>query len=105
MIIISNKKSRTTTRKSHTRKTSKGRTSVKQHSVRRKINRDKIIDGDTFDLSRGINGVKRVRIANFNAPEKNQKGGRSATNKLKQTIGDKTITIKPCLVFRILIVM
>lgn len=55
----------------------------------------KVIDGDTFEVARKIQGSNRIRIAGYNAPEKHQFGGRRATNRLRGLIGGKTVTIKP----------
>ncbi len=62
-------------------------------STRRKVKR--VVDGDTFELHRSLNGSKYVRLANVNAPEKGAVGGRKATNVLRGMIGGKTVTIKP----------
>jgi micrococcal nuclease len=61
--------------------------------MRRKVK--KIIDGDTFEVYRKVGNTNRVRIAGYNAPEKNQYGGSQATNKLRGLIGGKTVTINP----------
>lgn len=55
----------------------------------------KIIDCDTFIVCRKIGNTNIIRLAGVNAPEKYQKGGRQATNKLRRLIGRKTVTIKP----------
>ena len=56
---------------------------------KRKETVTKVIDGDTFmTLSR-----KRVRLANVNAPEKNQRGGSTATNSLRRFIGGKQVEV------------
>ncbi|MDI6737509.1 MAG: thermonuclease family protein [Nanoarchaeota archaeon] len=54
-----------------------------------------IIDGDTFVISRKIQGTTKIRLANINAPERYQFGGTKATNRLKELIGGKTVTIVP----------
>ena len=60
--------------------------------VRRKVKR--VIDGDTFELYTNLQGSKIVRIANFNAPEEGERGGKAATKKLKDLIEFKTVTLK-----------
>ena len=62
-------------------------------SVRRKVKR--VIDGDTFELYTSLQGSKIVRIADFDAPEKNKRGDKPATRKLTGLIESKTVTIKP----------
>lgn len=54
-----------------------------------------VIDGDTFAISRKIGNINRIRLAGINAPEKYQFGGTKATNRLKELIGGKTVTIVP----------
>jgi len=61
--------------------------------IRRIVKR--IIDGDTFQVSRKVNGSNFIRLANYNAPEKHQFGGQQATNKLRGIIGGKTVSIDP----------
>ena len=55
----------------------------------------KIIDGDTFVVSRKIGNTNVVRLANVNAPEKYQFGGRKATNVLRGLIGRQKVSITP----------
>ncbi|MDO8740313.1 MAG: thermonuclease family protein [Candidatus Woesearchaeota archaeon] len=55
----------------------------------------KVIDGDTFIVNRMINGTNKIRLANVNAPEKNQFGGKSATSTLRNLISGETVTIVP----------
>jgi endonuclease YncB( thermonuclease family) len=55
----------------------------------------KVLDGDTFIVSRKIGNTNRVRLAGVNAPEKYQFGGKKATNRLRGLIGGKTVTIIP----------
>lgn len=55
----------------------------------------KVIDGDTFQIRNKINGSNYIRIANKNAPEKYQFGGRQSTEKLKKQIEGKVVTLKP----------
>lgn len=61
--------------------------------MKRKVNR--VIDGDTFEVITKIGETKRVRIANYNAPELNQPGGKKAAKKLKDMIDGKTVSIVP----------
>lgn len=61
-------------------------------TIRRKIKR--VIDGDTFQTYRKIQGTDRVRLANVNAPERGQKGYSAAKQKLNK-YKDKTVTITP----------
>lgn len=57
-----------------------------------------VIDGDTFDVESGWTwGDKkgeRVRIANYDAAETNEWGGKSATQKLKNLIQGKSVELK-----------
>ena len=62
-------------------------------TIRRTVKR--VLDGDTFQTYRKVNGSNFVRIANKNAPEKYQPEGRKATLKLKQQIQGKTVTLQP----------
>lgn len=71
----------------------KRRSSQKPSSTRRKVKR--VIDGDTFELHRPLQGTKRVRIANMNAPEVGRPGSKIATDKLRRKIEGKHVTIKP----------
>lgn len=61
-------------------------------SFRRTVKR--VLDGDTFQVARKIGKSNRVRLANVNAPEKHQFGGKRATNKLRGLIGGKKVTVK-----------
>ncbi|MBU1204755.1 MAG: thermonuclease family protein [Nanoarchaeota archaeon] len=62
-------------------------------TIRRTVKR--VIDGDTFEVARKIQGTNRIRIAGLNAPELKQKGGSEAANKLRRLIGSKQVTIVP----------
>ena len=62
-------------------------------TIRRTVKR--VLDGDTFQTYRKVNGSNFVRIANKNAPEKYQFGGREATARLKRQIQGKTVTLQP----------
>jgi len=55
----------------------------------------KVIDWDTFQTYRKVNGSNYVRLAGINAPEKYQLGGREATAKLKKQIQGKIVTLPP----------
>lgn len=55
----------------------------------------KIVDGDTFIVNRKVGNTNRVRIAGFNAPEKNRPGGSEATSRLRGLIGGKQVTLIP----------
>ena len=61
--------------------------------IRRKV--EKIIDGNTFVVSGKIEGTNVIRLAGIKALEKHHFGGKKATNKLKELIGGKTVTIVP----------
>ena len=54
----------------------------------------RVIDGDTFVARFPDGEVEKVRLRNFNAPEKGEKGFKRATDSLKSRIGNKTIEIK-----------
>jgi endonuclease YncB( thermonuclease family) len=62
-------------------------------TIRRTVKR--IIDGDTFQTYRKVNGSNFVRLAGVNAPEKYQFGGSEATARLKRQIQGKTVTLQP----------
>jgi endonuclease YncB( thermonuclease family) len=55
----------------------------------------KIVDGDTFVVNRKIGNTNRIRLANVNAPAKNQFGGGYATNALRGFVGGRKISITP----------
>jgi endonuclease YncB( thermonuclease family) len=55
----------------------------------------RIIDGDTIEVNRRIGNTRYVRLANVNAPEKYQFGGRKATNVLRGLIGGQQVSITP----------
>ncbi len=63
------------------------------NSSRRKVKR--IVDGDTFELHRELNGSKYVRLANVNAPERGSPGGAKAMHQLRGMIGGRTVTVNP----------
>ena len=49
--------------------------------IHRKVKR--VIDGDTFETHRRIQGSNHVRIAGKNAPERHNSGGAQATQRQK----------------------
>lgn len=51
----------------------------------------KVIDGDTFKISRG----PYIRLEDVNAPEKGSKGGAKATHELENLIGGKIVYYNP----------
>ena len=63
------------------------------YSIRRTV--VKVIDGDTIQVARKIDGSNIVRLSGVNAPEKNQQGGKKATNILRGMIGGETVTMRP----------
>ncbi len=62
-------------------------------AIHRKVKR--VIDGDTFEVFRSVRGTNFVRLSGVNTPEKFQKGGIIATNRLRRLIEGKIITIVP----------
>jgi endonuclease YncB( thermonuclease family) len=62
-------------------------------TIYRKVKR--VLDGDTFQTYRKVNGSNYVRLAGVNAPEKYQFGGSEATARLKRQIQGKTVTLQP----------
>ena len=60
--------------------------------MKRKI--DKVIDGDTFRVKRKVNGSNYIRLSGVNTPEINSKGGQTAKERLKQTVG-RGVTLQP----------
>jgi len=62
-------------------------------TIRRTVKR--VLDGDTFQTYRKVNGSNYVRLAGVNAPEKYQFGGSQATQRLKRQIQGKTVTLQP----------
>lgn len=61
--------------------------------IKRTVKR--IIDGDTFVVSRKVGNSNIIRLANVNAPEKRSYGGRKATNILKGMVGGKKVSLSP----------
>jgi micrococcal nuclease len=62
-------------------------------TIRRTVKR--VVDGDTFQTYRKVNGSNYIRLAGVNAPEKHQFGGSQATNRLRRQIQSKTVTLQP----------
>ncbi len=62
-------------------------------TIRRTVKR--VLDGDTFQTHRKVNGSNYIRIANSTAPERYQFGGRQATQRLRKQIQGKTVTLQP----------
>lgn len=60
-------------------------------TIRRKIKR--VIDGDTIQTYRKINGSNFIRLARVLAPEIYQFGGIESKNRLKRKIQGKTVTV------------
>ena len=61
--------------------------------IRRIVKR--VIDGDTFQTYRKVNGSNYIRLAGVNAPERYQFGGSQATQRLKRQIQGRTVTLQP----------
>ncbi len=55
----------------------------------------KVIDGDTIEVNRKINGTRIIRLAGIDAPELYQFGGRKAQNTLRRLIEGKRIRVTP----------
>ncbi|MEK6896173.1 MAG: hypothetical protein AABX12_01805 [Nanoarchaeota archaeon] len=62
-------------------------------TISRKVKR--VIDGDTFQTYRKVNGSNYVRLPGVNAPELHQFGGRQARDRLKRQIQGKVVTLQP----------
>lgn len=62
-------------------------------TIKRTVKR--VLDGDTFETYRSIQGTNKIRIAGKNAPERYQFGGSQATQNLKKQIQGKTVTLQP----------
>ena len=60
-------------------------------SIRRTVR--KVIDGDTIEVNRKIDGTNRVRLEGVNAPELPGQRGRKAQNQLKGLIGGDRVTL------------
>lgn len=55
--------------------------------MRRKVTR--VIDGDTFEVGTRIGDTNRVRIAGYNAPELNERGGKKRLKSLRISLREK----------------
>ncbi len=62
-------------------------------TIRRTVKR--VLDGDTIQTYRKVNGSNYVRLAGVNAPERYQLGGKEATQRLRRQIKGKTVTLHP----------
>lgn len=62
-------------------------------TIRRKVKR--VIDKDTFQTYRKIQGTDRVRIAGMKGVELHQKGGEQARDKMKRQIQGKVVSLQP----------
>jgi endonuclease YncB( thermonuclease family) len=62
-------------------------------TIRRTVKR--VLDGDTFETYRKVNGSNYVRLAGVDAPERHQFGGSGATSRLRRQIQGKTVTLQP----------
>ena len=62
-------------------------------TIRRTVKR--VLDGDTFETYRKVNGSNFVRIAEKDALERHQFGGSQATARLKKQIQGRTVTLQP----------
>ncbi len=61
--------------------------------IPRKVKR--VINGDTFDLCVDIYGLRRIRIADMNAPEIGDRGYHSAAMNLRELIEGEKVLIQP----------
>ena len=61
--------------------------------IRRKVK--KVIDRDTFQTYRKIQGTDRVRVAGMNGAELNTALGRKQRDQMKRKIQGKTVTLQP----------
>ena len=62
-------------------------------TIKRTVRR--VIDGDTFEVYRKVQGSRFIRLAGINAPEWDIISGRQATLKLKRLVEGKTVTLIP----------
>ena len=62
-------------------------------TIKRTVKR--VIDGDTFQTYRKVNGSNYIRLAGVNAPELHQFGSIQAKNRLRNQIQGKTVTLQP----------
>ena len=61
--------------------------------VKRKVT--KVIDGDTFKVSRPVEGSQFIRMTGRDTPEKGERGYASATKKLSEQILGGEVDIVP----------
>jgi len=54
-----------------------------------------VYDGDSFSLHRAVNGIRHVRLAGVDTPERGERGYSNAKRYLQNLIANKPITIKP----------
>ncbi len=62
-------------------------------TIRRKVKR--VIDKDTFETHRKIQGTNRVRIAGMDGAELNTVLGKRQRDQMKRKIQGKVVTLKP----------
>ncbi len=62
-------------------------------TIRRKVKR--VIDKDTFETHRKIQGTNRVRIAGMYGAELNTQKGRKEKEQMKRKIQGKVVTLQP----------
>lgn len=62
-------------------------------TIRRKVKR--VIDKDTFETHRKIQGTNRVRIAGIDGAELNTVLGRRQRDQMKRKIQGKVVTLQP----------
>ncbi len=62
-------------------------------TIRRTVKQ--VIDGDTFQTYRKVNGSNFIRLAGLYAPERWQFGGHQATQRLRRQIEGKVVTLQP----------
>lgn len=60
--------------------------------MKRKVQR--VVDGDTFQVRRNVNGSQYIRIAKVNHPERGEYGYAAAKQRLARLVG-KDVTLKP----------
>lgn len=53
----------------------------------------RIIDGDTFEISKPIDGIKRIRLANVNTPEIGEDRYEKMTDFLKKILLNKKVKL------------
>ena len=60
---------------------------------RRKVAR--VLDGDTIELARKIQGTNKIRLANVDCPELGSRSGAKARNVLRGLVGGRQVIIEP----------